>query len=53
MALHQFTIGGEDDKKKKNDEQQPGVEAGNYNQLGDELTKVGEGHDPIEDPIGG
>lgn len=45
--------GGDDEEeatKKGAQPQTPGVEAGDYN-LGDDMgTRIGEGHDPIEDP---
>ena len=43
---------GDDDKKKAaTPPSDPGPGAGDYN-LGDEIgTHIGEGHDPIEDPI--
>ncbi|HVW66887.1 MAG TPA: hypothetical protein VHA78_04125 [Candidatus Peribacteraceae bacterium] len=46
--------GDDDDQKKKqqgNNQNHPGPEAGDYN-LGDDIgTKIGEGHDPVEDPL--
>lgn len=46
-------LDGDDDNgsSKNNDKKPPTQEPGDYN-LGDDIgTKIGEGHDPIEDPI--
>ena len=39
-----------DDDEQNDSKKEPDVEAGDYN-IGDELTKAGEGHDPIEDEV--
>ena len=41
-----FYDGDDDDNEKK----EPEVQSGDYN-IGDDLTKAGEGHDPIEDQV--
>jgi len=52
-----FKGGDEDDDTKKNNDKpvSAGAEAGDYNELlGDEMgTRIGEGHDTIEDGVGG
>ena len=46
-----LTAGDEDDDTNgNNDEEEPIIEAGDYN-LGDDLTRAGDGHDPDAEPV--